>query len=317
MKKKIIIDTDTASDDAVALLMALRDPNIEVVAITTVSGNMPVEISTYNARMSAEYAGTYVPPIYPGASHPLVAEADGRHAFTTHGNDGMGDLGTLKKPTIPEQDKFAVDAILDIIEEGDGDIEIVTLGPLTNIAMAILQNPEVMKKVPHITMMGGAAFGGNITPTAEYNIWVDAEAADLVCDFDIPFTMSTIEACYNSAWFGQEEMDYLMGTNSELAILTVECNRTMTEKMKEMTGVASFGLPDPTAIAILAHPEMITGSFDAYTRVETKGSELTYGMTISDKRTGEMEQTMMKKNSKIVYELDRNMFLDYMYKLIV
>ena len=131
--------------------------------------------------MCVEYAGSYQPPVYEGMAKPMFRPH--RDAAVIHGVDGMGDLGYLQEPTITKGDMHAVDAIIKIIQEGDGDIELVTIGPLTNIGMAIIKAPEVMKKVPCITIMGGAAFKGNTSPLSEFNIWEDAEAADIVFGF--------------------------------------------------------------------------------------------------------------------------------------
>jgi len=320
--KKIIIDTDTASDDAVALVMALREPALEVVAITTVMGNLSVEKATKNALMCVEYAGRYQPPVYEGMAKPMFREH--RDATVIHGNDGMGDLGYLKEPILTKEKNHAVDAIIKIIKEGNGDIEIVTLGPLTNIALAILKAPEVMKKVPCFTIMGGAAFKGNTSPTSEFNIWQDAEAADIMFGFSVPVVMAAIEACRGESEVTAEEMDHLLNTGSRLAKFCVECNRTVYTLTEKDTGVRSFTLPDPTAITILVKPELITGSFESYTRVETKGSDYVYGTTVNDRRTKKTHpfrsvhfDNVGNFNCKVVYQLNSRAYKDYIFSLII
>lgn len=320
--KKIIIDTDTASDDAVALVMALREPALEVMAITTVMGNVSVDKATRNALMCVEYSGTYQPPVYEGASRPMFGEH--RDAAVIHGNDGMGDLGYLKEPDITRQEMHAVDAIIQIVREGDGDIELVALGPLTNLGLAILKAPEVMKKVPCITIMGGAAFRGNTSPLSEFNIWQDAEAADIMFASGIPVVMAAIEACRGECEVNAEEIDYLRGTGSRLAKFCLECNRTVYTLTEKDTGVLSFTLPDPTAITVMVKPEYITGSFDAYTRVETEGSGYVYGTTVNDRRTAEThpirslkDKKLPASNCKVVYALDPRKYKDYIFSLIV
>jgi purine nucleosidase len=320
--KKIIIDTDTASDDAVALVMALREPALKVVAITTVMGNVSVEKATRNALMCVEYAGSYHPPVYEGMAKPMFREH--HDAAVIHGNDGMGDLGYLQEPTITKEKRHAVDAIIKLIDEGNGDIELVTLGPLTNIAMAIIKAPEVMKKVPCITIMGGAAFKGNTSPLSEFNIWQDAEAADIMFAFSVPVVMAAIEACRGECEVFADEMDRLINSGSRLAKFCMECNRTVYTLTEKDTGIRSFTLPDPTAIAVMIKPEMITGSFDSYTRVETKGSEYVYGTTVNDRRTLEnnpfrasKDNAIGKFNCKVVYQLDSRAYKDYIFSLIV
>ncbi|MBC3514820.1 nucleoside hydrolase [Neobittarella massiliensis] len=321
--KKIIIDTDTASDDAVALVMALREPALEVLAITAVAGNVTLDLATKNACLAATYADTYLPPIYAGAERPLVRALN--TATNVHGEDGMGDMpaGFFKEPATEPQPQRAVDAIIDLIAGGDGDIELVTLGPLTNIALAILQAPEVMKKVPHITMMGGAAFAGNANPTAEFNIWVDAEAADVVFASGIPITMATIEACFGSAKFTPEEIEQLQRSQSEVAHFCADCNRTLIDLNASLLGEPGLDLPDPTAIAILARPELIQGYFTGYARVETAGSALTDGMVVCDRRAPQTVQAMAKgsslhrHNATVVYEIDGPAFKEYLLSLVL
>lgn len=321
--KKIIIDTDTASDDAVALVMALREPALEVLAITAVAGNVTLDLATKNACLAATYADTYLPPIYAGAERPLVRALN--TATNVHGEDGMGDMpaGFFKEPATEPQPQRAVDAIIDLIAGGDGDIELVTLGPLTNIALAILQAPEVMKKVPHITMMGGAAFAGNANPTAEFNIWVDAEAADVVFASGIPITMATIEACFGSAKFTPEEIEQLQRSQSEAARFCADCNRTLIDLNARLLGEPGLDLPDPTAIAILARPELIQGYFTGYARVETAGSALTDGMVVCDRRAPQTVQAMAKgsslhrHNTTVVYEIDGPAFKEYLLSLVL
>ena len=320
--KKIIIDTDTASDDAVALVMALREPALEVVAITTVMGNVSVEKATRNALMCVEYAGSYTVPVYEGMAKPMFREH--HDAAVIHGNDGMGDLGYLKEPTITKEKLHAVDAIIKLIDEGNGDIELVTLGPLTNIGMAIIKAPEVMKKIPCITIMGGAAFKGNTSPLSEFNIWQDAEAADILFGFSVPIVMAAIEACRGESEISADEMDRLVNTGSRLAKFCIECNKTVYTLTEKDTGIRSFTLPDPTAISVLVKPELITGSFDSYTRVETRGSEYVYGTTVNDRRTKEtspfravQDESIGKFNCKVVYELNSRAYKDYIFSLIV
>jgi purine nucleosidase len=320
--KKIIIDTDTASDDAVALVMALREPALKVVAITTVMGNITVEKATRNALMCVEYAGSYQPPVYEGMAKPMFRPH--RDAAVIHGVDGMGDLGYLKEPTIKKGNLHAVDAIIKIIEEGDGDIELVTIGPLTNIGMAIIKAPEVMKKVPCITIMGGAAFKGNTSPLSEFNIWEDAEAADIMFGFSVPVVMAAIEACRGECEIMADEMDMLQNSGSRLAKFCVDINRTVYTLTEKDTGIRSFTLPDPTAITVMVRPDIITGSFDSYTRVETKGSDYVYGTTVNDRRTPESQpfrsvrdNLQDKFNCKVVYQLDSRAYKDYIFSLIM
>ena len=171
--KRFLIDTDTASDDAVALIMALREESIKVEAITVVSGNVPVDLGLKNALISIEVADTYVPPVYKGADRPII-----REAFTSefvHGEDGMGNMN-LPEPKLKAESKHAVDAIIDLVMSNPNEIEIVALGPLTNIALAYLKEPRIVQNIKNLVIMGSEGLGpGNVTPAAEFNFYVDAE----------------------------------------------------------------------------------------------------------------------------------------------
>ena len=276
-RKKIIIDTDTASDDAVALVAALRDPTLQVLAITAVAGNVELPLAVKNALLSVERAGTYRPPVYVGAAGPLLCELE--TADQIHGADGMGDLGTLGEPTLAPTPGHGADALARYAGEGDGEVELLTLGPLTNVALAIRKHPEAMRKLRHITIMGGAhPYHNPHTVCAEFNIMVDPEAAQIVFSFGVPITLVTLEACGGAAELDDAAMERMRGTG-EIGRFCVDCNRTLTELARAQGGVPSLGLPDPAALAVLARPELIRESFPAHTRVETQG-EFTRGATV-------------------------------------
>src|ERR1700761_7778301 len=183
--RKILIDTDTASDDAVALIMALRSPLVSVVAITTVAGNVPVDQGTSNALYTVELCGATV-PVYTGASAPLSRPLEDASWF--HGQDGLGDHG-YRPGRLTAEKTFAVDAIIETIAANPG-LEIITLGPLTNVALALRQQPGLAGNVSRCVVMGGApCCEGNVTPTAEYNFWVDPEAARVVARSQLPLEL--------------------------------------------------------------------------------------------------------------------------------
>ena len=176
--RHLLIDTDTASDDAVALLMALREPSVKVEAITTVAGNCAIEQCKINALICIEKANTYTPPVFAGMTKPLFREHFTSHHI--HGEDGMGDMN-LPQPELSVEDMHAVDAMIEYAAKFEGELEIVTLGPLTNLAMAVLKDPSFVKNIKQVYVMGGAGLQqGNITPLAEFNFYVDAEAVHIV-----------------------------------------------------------------------------------------------------------------------------------------
>lgn len=311
--RRVIIDTDTASDDAVALVCALRNKTIDVVAITTVAGNVELEQATQNALMSVEYAASYKPPVYVGCEKPLMVELE--TADQVHGIDGMGDVGTLRQPETKPEAPHAADAIIDIVKNGGGDIEILTLGPLTNIALAMRKAPEVMKKVPRITIMGGAHHYHNPhSVCAEFNIMVDPDAADIVCSFGVPFTMVTLEACLGEAKLGPDMIQKLRA-KGEIGNFCVDCNRTMIMNHKDVFGFEAFDLPDPVTVAVFSRPEMAKTKFSAYTRVETKG-RFARGATIFAQYNTQGEQGFgydySPNNSEIVTQVDGAQFHEYL-----
>src|ERR1700756_4983305 len=185
MTRTLLIDTDTASDDAVALIIALRSRDVRVAAITVVAGNVSVAQATSNALFTAELCGADV-PVYSGAEGPLLRKLVIADWF--HGADGLGDHG-YKPAKRRVESAHAVDALIQTVDENPG-IEIVTLGPLTNVAMALLREPKLASSVKRCVVMGGApCCVGNVTPAAEFNIWVDAEVARIVFQSGMPVEM--------------------------------------------------------------------------------------------------------------------------------
>ncbi len=277
MPRKFLIDTDTASDDAVALLMALRWPDVEVVAITVVVGNVALDQCLKNALYTAEMAGKVV-PVYPGVQQPLVRKHISGDWF--HGKDGMGNM-FYPDPHEKPQTKHAVEAIIDTVRANPG-IEIVTLGPLTNIALAIRQAPDIIPLVSRCVVMGGAAnVVGNVTPAAEYNIWVDPEAAQMVFLSGLPIEMVGWELCRKEANIMLDEMEMVRGFNTPLATFAMDCNRRALEACFEQSLDPGLGLADPVAMAVALDPTICTRKSKHRVMIETQ-SELTRGMTVVD-----------------------------------
>ena len=278
MPRTLLIDTDTASDDAVALIMALRSQEVRVAAITVVAGNIPVQQATSNALYTAELCGSDV-PIYSGAEKPLLRKLVCADWF--HGADGLGDHGYLPKQRRAEP-KHAVDALLDAVRENPG-IEIVTLGPLTNIALALSREPRLTDSVKRCIIMGGApCCEGNVTPAAEFNIWVDPEAARIVFHSGMPIEMVGWHLCRGAAAINQLEIDQLVAMKSRLADFAVVCNSTAAEAYFKQTGERGISLPDPVAMGIALHPAFCTSSSEHFVEIETS-SELTRGATVVDR----------------------------------
>jgi purine nucleosidase len=273
-----LIDTDTASDDAVALIMALRAPEVRVVAITVVAGNVDVKQATRNALYTAELCGSDV-PVYSGAEKPLVRLY--QNATWFHGRDGLGDHGYPSPKRIAEKN-HAVDAIIATIEANPG-LVLITLGPLTNIALAVSKKPAIATQVSRCVVMGGApCCEGNVTPAAEYNIWIDPEAARIVMRSSLPVELIGWHLCRGEAVLSKDDIEHVEAFNTRLAHFAVECNSHARTAYKVQTGEDGICLPDPVAMCLALDPSVGTVWSEHYVEVETQ-SELTRGMTVVDR----------------------------------
>jgi len=278
VKRQFLIDTDTASDDAVALIMALRSPEVEVLAITTVAGNVDVRQATRNALYTAELCEANV-PVFAGAERPL--EREHVDACWFHGGDGLGDHG-YPAPARSAERENAVDAIVRIVES-NACLEIVTLAPLTNIALALQKKPSIASKVKRCVIMGGApCCEGNVTPAAEYNIWCDPEAARIVAQSGMPMELVGWHLCRGEAALDACDIDYVLGLSTPLAKFSIECNSSAQQAYLEQTGEHGISLPDPVAMAVALDPSIVTFQTEHFLEIETR-SELTRGMTVVDR----------------------------------
>jgi purine nucleosidase len=275
---KMLIDTDTASDDADALVMALQSKDFEVVAITIVAGNVDVSRASQNARYTLQMCGKEV-PVYEGCDTPLVRE---RHSATFfHGEDGMGNM-FYPKPTQAAEALHAVPAMIEAIRANPG-ITLVTLGPLTNVALALSQAPDIVGLVDRCVVMGGAACAvGNITPAAEYNIWCDPEAARICFASGLPIEMVGWELSRGEANLTVEEMErFKQDINTPLSNFVIDCNASGLRANTEWLGDPGLGLPDPVAMAVALQPSICTKKSAHFVEVECEGI-YTRGMTVVD-----------------------------------
>ena len=305
--RRFLIDTDTASDDAVALLMALREPSVKVEVITVVAGNSPLETCVKNALISVEKAETYSPPVYAGMAQPMFQEPFS--AEFVHGQDGMGNMD-LPAPTLEKQSDHAVDVIIETARHFPGELEIITLGPLTNLALALLKEPTLPKLIKRVYIMGGAGLGpGNVTPVAEFNIFADAEAAHLIMKSKLAKTVVGWDICMAETFINPSDIAHLnsLGPLGEFA---VRCNATLIEFNKGW-GKDGFDLPDPTTVAVALYPDIVTRQFDAFGYVEYK-SEKTYGQFIID----QFQLTGKPHNATIITEIDARQFKQKLFQLL-
>jgi purine nucleosidase len=278
--RTFLIDTDTASDDAVALIMALRAPAVRVAAITTVAGNVPLPQATRNALYTVELCGVKV-PVYAGADKPLLRAYQSATWF--HGRNGLGDHN-YPAPRQAPAGGHAVDAIIETIEANPG-IVMVTLGPLTNVALALAKKPDIAAKVGRCVVMGGApCCEGNVTPAAEYNIWVDPEAARMVMVMNsgLPIELVGWHLCRGGAVLDDRDIANILALNNPLATFAIECNSHARHALKVQTGEDGICLPDPVAMSIALDRTVGVDWSEHYVDIETQ-SELTRGMTVVDR----------------------------------
>ncbi len=278
VKLPFLIDTDTASDDAVALIMALRNPQIEVLAITTVAGNVDVHQASRNALYTAELCDSKV-PVFVGAEQPLKRAH--LNASWFHGRDGLGDHGYPPPRRAPET-RSATDAIICTIESHPG-LVMVTLGPLTNIALALQKKPGIAAKVSRCVVMGGApCCEGNVTPAAEYNIWCDPEAVRIVMRSGLPVELVGWHLCRGEAVLNPSDIQHILSFGTSVAKFAIECNSRAQQAFLEQSGEHGISLPDPVAMAIALDPSIVISQSEHFVDVETE-SELTRGMTVVDR----------------------------------
>lgn len=308
-RKKIIIDTDGGSDDAVAIIMALNDPSYDVVMISTVAGNVPMEQAARNVLTVIEHAGAYEPPVYRGCGKMLFRELE--CAYDAHGKDGLGDVGFAPK-RLKVQEENGVTAMLRMLRESeDGEIDIIALGPLTNLALAARLDEEVFCKSGHIVSMGTAGLGdGNVSPVAEYNIWQDAEAAKIVLESGHEKIMFVgWDACLGDCMLSADEIKVLQ-ESGEAGKFAMECSRQLMELNRKKYGAFSLDLADPVAMAAALHPECIEKCAPYYCQVDISAGP-GYGAVMVDK------QNILEKkpNACICSKLDAVKFKEYLYRM--
>ena len=254
--RDLLIDTDTASDDAVALILALRDPDVAVRGITTVAGNVSAQQAARNALLVVECCGADV-PVFVGCDAPVLRPANDASWF--HGRDGMSDVGFAPQKRLPEP-CHGVDALLELSREFPG-CTLVTLGPLTNVAVALLRDPDLANRVGRCVVMGGnPCCVGNVTPAAEYNVWCDPEAAQVVMASGLPVELVGWHLSRGDAVLNATEIDALLATGEPLARFAVECNATAMAAYRTQTGENGISLPDPVAMAVALDPTLATSA---------------------------------------------------------
>ena len=277
--RKIIIDTDPGQDDAVAILLALASPeDVEVLGITAVAGNVPLPLTERNARIVCELAGRPDMRVFAGCDAPLERKLV--TAEHVHGKTGL-DGPAMPEPAMPLQDMHAVDFIVETLRrEPAGTVTLCALGPLTNLATALARAPDIAERIAGIVLMGGAYFEvGNITPTAEFNIFVDPEAAKIVFAAGVPLTVMPLDVTHKALTTRARVQAFRdMGTRA--GTMVAEWTDFFERFDKEKYGSDGAPLHDPTVIAWLIAPDLFRGR-RINVEIETL-SPLTLGMTVAD-----------------------------------
>jgi purine nucleosidase len=274
----IIIDTDPGQDDAVAILLALASPEIEILGITAVAGNVPLALTEINARKICELAGRPDIKVYSGAIRPMLrALVTAEHV---HGRTGL-DGPVLPEPKMKLEQQHAVDFIVEtLMERPAGTVTLCALGPMTNIGLALVREPRIASRIKRIVAMGGGFFeGGNVTPTAEFNIYVDPQAARLVFEAGIPITLIPLD-CTHQALTTKARVEKFRVMPNKTGPAVAQLLDFFERFDEQKYGTDGGPLHDPCVIAWLLHPELFT-SRDVNVSIECE-SELTMGMTVID-----------------------------------
>ena len=278
MTRKIIVDTDPGQDDALAILLALASPELDVLGITAVAGNVPLDLTKTNARKICELAGRPDVKVFAGADRPLMRALV--TAENVHGKTGL-DGPDLPEPAMPLQEQHAVDFIIEtLLTHESGTVTLCPLGPLTNIAQALIRAPQIATRIREIVLMGGGFFeGGNIPPTAEFNIYVDPQAAHIVLTSGVPIVMLPLDVTHKALTSARRiERFRAMGSRSGAA--SAELLEFFERFDEEKYGSDGGPLHDPNVIAYLLKPDLYKGRH-CNVVVET-ASDLTLGMTVVD-----------------------------------
>lgn len=302
VEHRIVIDTDPGQDDAVAILLALASPEIEVLGICAVAGNVPLALTERNALKICELAGKSETKVYSGASRPLVRKLV--TAEYVHGKTGL-DGPVLPEPEMELQQQNAVDFIVDTVMNNPiGTITICALGPLTNIALALIKEPEVAGRIKQLVLMGGGLFeGGNVTPAAEFNIYVDPHAAKTVFEAEIPIVMMPLDVTHK-ALTSRSRVQAFRDLNTRCGEATADLLDFFERYDECKYGTNGGPLHDPNVVAYLLQPELYSGR-NINVEIETE-SELTMGMTVADW----WQTSGRRANALYVREVDDEGFFD-------
>jgi inosine-uridine nucleoside N-ribohydrolase len=307
MKHKIILDCDPGHDDAIAILLAAHHPAIDLLAITTVAGNQSIEKTTLNALKVCSLADIRNVPVAMGMERPLVRPA--KHAPDIHGESGL-DGPHIPEPDVELAPQHAVDLLIDLLLNSDGDITIVPTGPLTNIAVAIRREPAILPKIQAISLMGGAIGLGNTTPAAEFNIHTDPEAAAIVFSCGRPITMCPLEVTHQ-ALATEDVLGHLREANRPVATFAADLLDFFAGRYRNEFGFPAAPVHDPCAVAAVVDPSILR-AHDMHVEIETNG-EWTSGRTVCDV----YDRLGKAPNARVGYALEVDRFWNMVISTIL
>lgn len=303
---RIIIDTDTAGDDAAALILAARSPDVEILGVTVLAGNVSLDQAAKNALAVLELIGCDA-PVYLGAKAPLSGEE--KECFSVYGADGMGDAGLIH-PRGKPREKDAIEFILETVGANPGEVEIVALGPATNLALAIQKDRETMRRVKRIWSMGTAGFGpGNATPVAEFNVYKDAPAYKIMLELGVPVTIIGLDMDDEPTWTYEERLAE-MRVGNEIQRFMADATAKLLE-FKKGNGIPAVDLPDAVAMACLVWPDFVEETTQCYGSCITAPGE-TYGMLVYYKAgfTYDSMPQIGEANLSVVSKAKKHEFVD-------
>jgi len=271
---RVIIDTDPGVDDALALLLAMRSPELKIEGITPVAGNVPLKLTLPNALRMVEVAGRAEIPVAAGGREPLVRRLV--TAAYAHGENGLGGA-EFPEPKIKPIPESAADFIRRTVRKYPGEVTLITIGPLTNVGVALRGDPELAAMVRNLVMMGGSLSGGNITPAAEFNVYVDPEAARIVFQSGLPITMVGLDVTRKTT-LTEEHVRRLEAAQNPVSQAAAKIGRNVLEHNRKEGFLVGPNMHDPLAVASFINPQLLKYE-DYYVDVETEG-ELTAGATL-------------------------------------
>lgn len=318
-KQKVILDVDTGTDDAVAIMMAALSKELEVLGICSVNGNRGIEYTTENTLRLVEYLGLDI-PVYKGCSMPMVSSLwAGRRpempiTGNTDGNNIHGDYLDLPTATIKPRPEHAVFWLIDTLMQSEGDIILIPVGPLTNIAMALRLEPAIAKKIRKIVIMGGGYKEVNITPAAEFNFWVDPESVKIVLESGCDITIVPLDATHEAVLSLEDAAELeAMGTKAALATAGIIRKRQNGYKVwQPMEVIDTVPIHDALAVCAVLHPEVLKPVAKVYVDVDISGGAAD-GMSICDLDHRCKER---KANAEVALGADSEMFAKILKEIL-